>query len=68
MRRGTAMMLALPILLGACHDEPSFDDRYAEAETRINETAAEIDRTLAQQQPAATPTDPATDRPPDPGV
>ncbi len=68
MRSGAATMLALPILLGACHGEPSFDDRYTEAETRISETAAEIDRTLAQQQSATTPTDPATDRPPDPGV
>lgn len=68
MRRGAATMLALPVLLGACHGEPSFDDRYAEAETRINETAAEIDRTLAQQRPAVTPTDPATDEAPDSGV
>lgn len=48
-----AVILAL--LLAGCKREPSFDERYAATEQRLQARAAEIDRQVASPAPAATP-------------
>jgi hypothetical protein len=42
--RGLVVLAAL--VMGACKDEPSFDQRYEQAERHIRTKAAEIDREL----------------------
>lgn len=46
-----AALLVL-IMLAACKAEPSFDERYAQTQQRLETRAAEIDRQIAS--PAAT--------------
>jgi hypothetical protein len=44
-------VIAPLLLLGACH-EPTFEERYAEAEKSIRATAAAIGKDLAAQEKA----------------
>jgi len=44
----TAGLFAL-LLLGACHDEPDFEERYDEASAEIQARADAIDAQLEQQ-------------------
>lgn len=55
MRAGFLILL----LLGAtaCKREPSFDERYAAAQKRIDAKSQELDTELAGQRPAGTATD-----------
>ena len=41
-----ALVLAALLLLPACSNEPSFDERYDKAEKQIRAKAADIDRQL----------------------
>jgi hypothetical protein len=41
----TAALLLL-LLLGACEDRRSFDQRYSDAERKLDEKATALDRTL----------------------
>ena len=41
--------LALPLLLLACESDPTFDERYEETQTRIEEKAQDLDAELAEQ-------------------
>ena len=47
--------MALVLLLAACQREPSFDDRYAATQTKLDAKAAEIDRQVASPAPSPTP-------------
>ncbi len=49
-------MLACLALLGACHRQPDFDDRYAAAQKKIEATSQAIDARLAGP-PAGTATE-----------
>ncbi len=55
MGRGLLLLLALT----ACQREPSFDERYADAEARIRDTSASIDAQLANEQAGVEPADTA---------
>lgn len=51
MRGGGALALAGAfLLLSACQREPDFDERYEAAEAKIRQTAAEMDRQLAEAE------------------
>lgn len=53
MARG---IIIIALLLAACGKEPDFDQRYAEAERRIEARAAAMERDLAaQDRPAEAP-------------
>ena len=43
------LMPLLAVLLSACGSEPDFDQRYAEAERRIEDRAAVMERDLEAQ-------------------
>lgn len=51
--RGAAI-IAL-VLLAACKREPTFDQRYEEAEKHIRSTAAEIDAEIGKAAPTDAP-------------
>jgi hypothetical protein len=57
--RGARVLPLLPmpllLLVAACKDEPSFDDRYDKAEKLIRGKAAEIDRQLESGTASADP-------------
>lgn len=46
------VVAAALVLLGACREEPDFDQRYADAEKSIREKAAEMDSALAEAERA----------------
>jgi hypothetical protein len=52
------LAIAPLLILGACH-EPTFEERYAEAEKSIRATAAAIDKDLAEQEKAQADIDAA---------
>lgn len=54
MRR---LMLLLPLLLAACHDEPSFDERYDKAAKDIELRAKVMDADIAESEKAAAASD-----------
>lgn len=60
MRRLLVLVL-VPPLLGACRQEPDFDQRYAQAERQIRQSAREMDASLAST--AAPGEEPAPARP-----
>ena len=43
------------VLLGACRREPDFDERYAEANRRIEERAQALDRDMASGAASPAP-------------
>ena len=51
-----ASLLAVP-LLSACHRQPSFDERYASAQTELRTEAADIDSELAARDSEAAAAD-----------
>lgn len=56
------MRALLPLLLlAACHQEPDFDQRYAETQKQLEKKAAEIDRAVS-----AAPAPPHRDAAPPP--
>lgn len=55
MRR---LVLVLPLLLGACHTEPAFDERYDKAAKEIEARAKTMDADIAEAEKAAAATDP----------
>lgn len=50
MRR---LALLMPLLLAACHDEPSFDERYDKAAKEIDARAKAMDKDIAESERAA---------------
>ena len=47
------LLILLPVLgLGACKDEPSFDERYQETGQQIGQKAGEIDQELEKSAQA----------------
>ena len=62
-------LAAMVLLVPACQDEPSFDERYAAAETKVRTKAAELDSALAEadrrraaEERAAPPAEPVSRR------
>ena len=49
--RGLAILL--PLLLAACHQEPSFDERYDKAAKEIDARAKAMDKDIAESEKAA---------------
>ena len=61
MRR---LALVLPLLLAACHDEPSFDERSGKAAKEIEARAKAMDADIAESEKAAAASDlPAPEKP-----
>lgn len=54
MRR---LALLLPLLLAACHKEPSFDERYDKAANEIEERAKAMDADIAESEKAVEASD-----------
>lgn len=52
MHRAHWLILALGFAVAACNREPTFDERYAAAQARINATAKDIDAHVAGTAPA----------------
>ncbi|MBL0915244.1 MAG: hypothetical protein IBJ13_06945 [Sphingopyxis sp.] len=50
MRRAAIL---LPLLLAACHQEPSFDERYDKAAKEIDTRAKAMDADIAESEKAA---------------
>ncbi|KTE21755.1 hypothetical protein ATE67_03605 [Sphingopyxis sp. H050] len=50
MRRAAIL---LPLLLAACHQEPSFDERYDKAAKEIDARAKAMDADIAESEKAA---------------
>lgn len=48
-----AVALLLPLLLAACHDEPSFDERYDKATRDVEARAKQMDADIAETDKAA---------------
>ena len=57
MRRAVFL---LPLLLGACHTEPAFDERYDKAAKEIEARAKTMDADIAEAEKAAAATAPET--------
>ena len=55
MRR---LVILLPLLLTACHDEPSFDERYDKAAKEIEARTKTMDADIADAEKAAAVTEP----------
>ncbi|GMM92557.1 hypothetical protein [Qipengyuania sp. MTN3-11] len=51
-----AIVLMVFLAMAGCEREPSFDERYAEASTKITEKAQEMDRELGSPSPAPSRT------------
>lgn len=51
-----AVALLLPLLLAACHDEPSFDERYDKAAKDVEARAKQMDADIAETDKAAAAT------------
>ena len=49
MRR---LAILLPLLLAACHQEPSFDERYDKAAKEIDARAKAMDKDIAESEKA----------------
>lgn len=54
MRR---LVILLPLLLTACHDEPSFDERYDKAAKDIETRAKAMDADIAESEKAEAASD-----------
>ena len=52
-----AVALLLPLLLAACHDEPSFDERYDKATRDVEARAKQMDADIAETDKAAAASD-----------
>jgi len=50
MRR---LAILLPLLLAACHQEPSFDERYDKAAKEIDARAKAMDKDIVESEKAA---------------
>lgn len=60
MRR---LAILLPLLLAACHREPSFDERYDKAAKEIDARAKAMDKDIAESEKAAKAVGEAPPRP-----
>ena len=47
-----ALLVPLLVLLSSCQNEPSFEERYSEAEATISEQAKSIESDLAEESEA----------------
>jgi hypothetical protein len=62
-----AFLLALPLLVAACKDEPDFDARYDKAAKEIEARAKAMDADIAESEKAAAASDlPAPAKPANP--
>lgn len=53
--RGGALLLAI-VALSACGDRRSFDERYNETSSNLEQRARAIDQNIANELPAEKPT------------